>query len=115
MAIVKKKTVTKKPVKKIGVTAPKVRRRRIRQTLDRFHVIAVNANLVPVTTTGWTAVLTRGDTTETANFDSFGVARFNNLTTLTNVSYTLRVRNADGVQRAQRSVPADLEAIVIQV
>ncbi|NMO94368.1 hypothetical protein [Paenibacillus lemnae] len=98
----------KKPVRSAAVR----RRRRIRQTLDRFVVIATNNNDVPRTTTGWTATLTRGTTTITANFDDFGVARFDTISTLTTVSYVLRIRNADGELQVTRNVPADREVYV---
>ncbi len=100
-------------LRKLRASALKKRKRiRIRQTLERFHVIATNLNNIPRDTTGWTANLTRGGVTTTANFDDFGVARFPTINTLTTVSYVLRIRNADGDLLATRSVPADLEVFV---
>ena len=102
-------------LRKAKAAATKKKRRRIRQTLNRFHVFAVNANTgsSPKSTSGWTAVLTREGTTPlTANFDDFGAARFDNLNTLTNFSYTLRIRNADNEQLFQSNVPADREFFV---
>ncbi|WP_159883189.1 hypothetical protein [Paenibacillus puerhi] len=93
-------------------------RRRVRQVFDRFHVVVTNSAGIPRDTTGWTAVMTRtGGTTQTANFDEFGVARFTNLVAPTNFSYTLRVRNADGdlVSGTPKSVPADLEVVVVRI
>ncbi|MDF2723613.1 MAG: hypothetical protein K0Q59_3288 [Paenibacillus sp.] len=120
MAVLTKKQVLIKKamlLKKLRANAVKraaavKKKRRIRQTLDRFHVIATNLNNIPRDTTGWTATLTRGTTTITAPFDDFGVARFNTITTLTNFAYVLRIRNADGEQQTQKSVPADLEVFV---
>lgn len=110
--------MVKKPMAlpKKKMTAVKPKRKKAKQTLTRFHVIVTNANGIPVDTPGWTAVLTRtGSPTLTANFDDTGVARFDTLTTLTTVSRTLRVRNADGDQVAQKFVPADIEAIVVRM
>lgn len=101
-------------LRKAKAAATKKKRRRIRQTLNRFHVFAVNANAgnSPKSTSGWTAVLTRNGTTLTAQFDDFGAARFDTLNTLTNFSYTLRIRNADNEQLFQSNVPADREFYV---
>ncbi|MDF2859378.1 MAG: hypothetical protein K0Q87_5229 [Neobacillus sp.] len=100
-------------IRKLRASALKKKKRiRIRQILDRFHVIATNLNNIPRETTGWTAALTRGATTTTANFDEFGVARFPTIATLTTVSFVLRIRNADGDLLVTRSVPADLEVFV---
>ena len=107
-AAIAAKTITAKTI------VAKRGKKKIKQTLERFHVIATNANGIPLDTPGWTATLTRVGTTRTADFDDFGVARFN-INTLTTVSYTLRVRNADGEQQAQRAVPADLEVIVVRI
>ena len=49
----------------------------------------------------------------TAFFDRFGVVRFNNIGTLTNVSYTLRVFNANGIQFRTRTIPAGVETFAI--
>ncbi|WP_410511926.1 hypothetical protein PaeBR_18015 [Paenibacillus sp. BR2-3] len=99
--------------KKVKAAAPR-KRRRIRQTLDRFIVLATNlaATPVPRDTTGWSASLTTGGTTVTADFDDFGVVRFPTISTLTTVSYTLRIRNAEDVVLVTRTVPADREFYV---
>ncbi|KAI7255709.1 hypothetical protein KC345_g11090, partial [Hortaea werneckii] len=77
--------------------------------LGNFIVLAVNNNNVPYETQGWTATLTRSSgTVITAQFDDFGVAQFNTISTLTTVSYTLRVIDADNVQRTQKFVPSNL-------
>ncbi len=100
--------------KAIAVKKP-ARRRRIRQTLNNFTVIVTNAAGVPRDTTGWTAVLSRvGSQPRTVQFDDFGVAQFN-ITTLTTVSYTLRVRDGENVLQAQRNVPADVQAYVVRL
>lgn len=101
-------------LRKAKAAATKKKRRRIRQTLNRFHVFAVNANTgnSPKSTSGWTAVLTREGTTLNAEFDDFGAARFDNLNTLTNFSYVLRIRNADNEQLFQANVPSDREFFV---
>lgn len=102
-------------IKKLRAAALNKKKKRIRQTLDRFHVIATLANLAntPHDTAGWTATLTRtGITPITANFDDFGVARFATVTTLTTVSYTLTIRNENDVVLFTRTVPADREVFV---
>lgn len=88
------------------------KKRRIRQTFDRFVVLATDLNNVPKESAGWIAALTRGTTTTTAPFDDFGVARFPTITTLTTVSYVLRIRDADGNQLTLKNVPADREFFV---
>ncbi|WP_207952945.1 hypothetical protein [Paenibacillus agricola] len=98
-------------VKKLKASALK-KKKRIRQTFDRLHVIATNLSNAARDTTGWTATLTRGTTTIRADFDEFGVARFGTISTLTTVSYVLRIRNADGDLLATRNVPADIEVFV---
>ena len=109
----KKAMMIKKVMKmrKLKASALK-KKRRIRQTLERFHVIATNLNNAPRDTSGWTAALTRNNVTTTADFDDFGVARFPTINTLTTVTYVLRIRNADGELQAQRSVPPDREVFV---
>ncbi|WP_148927185.1 hypothetical protein [Paenibacillus methanolicus] len=118
-----KKSLTKKVVKKAAVKAVKKsavkkpaarKKRRIRQTLERFHVIAVQQTTtnLPYDTPGWTATLTRGTITLTAEFDDFGVARFNNIPTLTTVGYTLRIFDEANNQLTQKSVPSGLEVYV---
>lgn len=100
-------------VKKARAAAVRPRRRRIRQVLNNFIVLAINTNNVPYETQGWRATLTRSSgTTITAQFDEFGVAQFNTISTLTSVSYTLRIFDADNVQQVQRFVPANREFYV---
>lgn len=99
--------------KKAKASAVKPKRRRIKQVLGNFIVLAVNTNNVPYETQGWTATLTKSSgTVITAPFDEFGVAQFNTISTLTTVSYTLRVIDADNVQRTQKFVPANREFFV---
>ncbi|WP_238654702.1 hypothetical protein [Paenibacillus piscarius] len=100
-------------VKKARAAAVRPRRRRIRQVLNNFIVLAINTNNVPYETQGWRATLTRSSgTTVTAQFDEYGVAQFNTISTLTSVSYTLRIFDADNVQQVQRFVPANREFYV---
>ncbi|WP_052098330.1 hypothetical protein [Paenibacillus stellifer] len=111
-ATVKKTVAVKKPsASRAKAVAPR-RRRRIRQTLDRFVVIATNLNSVPRDTSGWTAELSRNNTTITADFDDFGVARFTSISTLTTVSYILRIRDDNGTVLTTRTVPANREVYV---
>lgn len=88
------------------------KRRRIRQTLDRFIVVATNLNNIPKDSSGWTASLTGGGNTVTADFDDFGVVRFPTISTLTTISYILRIRDANNNVLATRTVPADREFYV---
>ena len=82
--------------------------------LSRLTVVWVQFNGVPFNTTGFFARLTRGGVlVSTASFDSFGVVRFNNIATPTNVSYTLRVFSARGVLFRTRTLPAGIEAFAI--
>ncbi|WP_248925976.1 hypothetical protein [Paenibacillus hamazuiensis] len=90
------------------------KKKRALQTLGNLHIIVTNNNGVPRETTNWTATVTRPGVTMTANFDDFGVARFN-IATLTTVSYTLRVRNANGDLVATRLIPEDVEAYVVRI
>jgi len=102
-------------VQRVRAAAPKNQRRKIKQVLPNFTVIATDLNNIPRQTTGWTATLSRPGTADiTANFDEFGVAVFTTIATLTTVSYTLRVRNADNTLLATRSVPADREVFVVR-
>jgi hypothetical protein len=114
-AVMKKAIMIKRAlmIKQLRAAALRKKKRRIKQVLDRFHVIATNLNNVPHETTDWTASLSRtGAATITAQFDEFGVCRFPTVATLTTVSYTLRIRNADGDLLATRFVPADREVFV---
>ncbi|MEK4041849.1 hypothetical protein NYE44_10845 [Paenibacillus sp. FSL L8-0493] len=120
MAIIKK-TVNKKAVMaskvlaaKKAKAAPTRKKRRIRQTLDRFIVVAIgtNATGTPKDTTGWSASLRAGTTTVTADFDEFGVVRFPTISTLTSVPYLLTLRDESGATIRSFNVPADREFFV---
>ncbi|MFD0673977.1 hypothetical protein [Cohnella sp. GCM10027633] len=81
---------------------------------SRLTVLWVQSSGVPFDTTGFFARLSRGSTlVSTASFDRFGVARFNNIRTLTTVSYTLRLFNANGVLFRTRTIPAGVETFAI--
>ncbi|SEO15392.1 hypothetical protein [Paenibacillus sp. OV219] len=83
-------------------------------TFNRLTVVWVNQNGVPFNTTGFFARLFRnGQLVSTASFDSFGVVRFNNIGTLTNVSYNIRTFNANGVQFRSRNIPAGVQTYAI--
>lgn len=101
--LAKRKPLAKKPAAK---------RRRVRQTFNNLVVLATNFNGVPKETTDFTATLTRGSDTFTAFFDDTGVAVFNGVSTLTEVSYVLRIRNDNNVQVFQGTVPANREFFV---
>ncbi|MFC5530862.1 hypothetical protein [Cohnella yongneupensis] len=58
--------------------------------------------------------MSRGGTlVSTADFDRFGVARFNNIGTLTTISYTLRLFSPAGVLFRTRTIPAGVETFAI--
>jgi hypothetical protein len=118
MALTRKQVEMKKAIikKLIASKMKKVsKKKKIRQNLDNLTIIVTNAAGVPRDTTGWTATLTRGTTTRTANFDDTGVAVFK-IATLTEFAYTLRVRNEDGeLQGSAKSVPANIEAYVLRL
>lgn len=81
---------------------------------SRLTVVWVQGNGVPFNTTGFFARLSRGNqVVSTAGFDRFGVVRFNNIRTLTNVTYTLRTFNANGVLFRTRTIPAGVETFAI--
>lgn len=83
-------------------------------TFSRLTVVWVQNNGVPFDTTGFFARLSRGQTlVSTANFDRFGVVRFNNVNTLTNVTYTLRVFSSNGVLFRTRTIPAGVQTFAI--
>lgn len=92
--------------------APVRRRRRTRQTFDRFVVLATSLGNVPKDSTGWTASLTSGATTVTTDFDDFGVARFPTITTLTTVPYILRIRDDAGNLLTTKNIPPNREFFV---
>ncbi|REK68595.1 MAG: hypothetical protein C6P35_01160 [Cohnella sp.] len=99
-------------VSKRGAQSPK------RQTNDpilgRLTVVWVQPSGLPLNTTGFRARLFRNDASvSTASFDSFGVARFSKIRTLTNVSYTLRVFDSNGVLFRTRTIPAGVETYTI--
>lgn len=116
----------KKPVNKQAVMAAKAlaakrvkaaatrKKRRIRQTLDRFVVLATSlgTNSTPKDSSGWTASLKSGTTTVSADFDDFGVARFPTISTLTTVPYLLTIRDENGVVLKSFNVPSDREFFV---
>lgn len=116
----------KKPVNKQAVMAAKAqaarkvkaaatrKKRRIRQTLDRFIVLATSTgtNSTPKNSSGWTATLKNGSTTVSADFDDFGVVRFPTISTLTTVSYLLTIRDENGVILKSFNVPSDREFFV---
>ncbi|MFC4809103.1 hypothetical protein [Paenibacillus sp. GCM10023250] len=89
----------------------------IRQTgpiFDRLTVVWVQFNGVPFDTTGFFAQLVRnGRVVSTASFDRFGVVRFNNIPTLTNVSYTIRTFDRSGFLFRSRFIPARVETFAI--
>ncbi len=81
---------------------------------NRLTVVWVQNSGVPFNTTGFFASLTRGNRLiSTANFDPFGVVRFNNVPTLTNVSFTLRVFSSNGILFRTRFIPAGVETFAI--
>lgn len=91
------------------------RRRRIRQTLNRLHVVAVrtNAASTPHNTTGWTATIEQtGAADQTVNFDNTGVARFPQIPTLTANATRLTIENAAGDTLFERNFAAGREVIV---
>lgn len=80
----------------------------------RLTVLWVQSSGVPFDTTGFFARLSTGSTlVSTASFDRYGVARFNNIRTLTTVSYTLRLFNENGVLFRTRTIPAGVETFAI--
>jgi hypothetical protein len=80
----------------------------------RLTVVWVQNNGVPFNTTGFFARLIRnGRIVSVAFFDNFGVVRFNNIRTLTNVSFTLQTFNRNGVLFRTRTIPAGVEAFAI--
>lgn len=101
--LAKRKPLAKKPVAK---------RRRVKQTFNNLVVLATNFNGVPKDTTDFTATLTRGSSTFNAFFDDTGVAIFFDVSTLTEFSYVLRIRNEDNTQVFQGTVPANREFFV---
>ena len=94
-----------KPIKAAGNGGP---------TFNRLTVVWVQSNGVPFDTTGFFARLFRGNTlVQTAAFDRFGVVRFSRVSTLTNVSYTIRVIDSSGVTFRSRNIPAGVETFAV--
>ncbi|WP_339315973.1 hypothetical protein [Paenibacillus sp. FSL R10-2734] len=119
--------IIKKPVNKQAVMAAKAlaakkakaaatrKKRRVRQTLDRFIVVAIgtNATGTPKDTAGWTASLIRtGNPPITADFDEFGVVRFPTVSTLTTVAYLLTLNDENGNALRSFNVPSGREFFV---
>ncbi|WP_308638482.1 hypothetical protein [Paenibacillus silvisoli] len=83
-------------------------------TFNRLTVSWVDQNGVPFLTNGFFAQLIRNNqVVSTASFDPFGVVRFNNITTLTNVSFTIRTFNSNGVLFRQRFIPSGVQTFAI--
>ncbi|NIK72031.1 hypothetical protein [Paenibacillus sp. BK720] len=82
---------------------------------SRLTIVWVNEEGIPFNTTGFFARLSRGNTiVSTANFDRFGVVRFNNITTLTTATFTLRIfRSADGALFRTRTIPSGVETFAV--
>lgn len=98
----------------IRTKVSKVTRSQNGPILRRLTVVWVQNNGVPFDTTGFFARLSRGNTVvSTAGFDNFGVVRFSNIRTLTNVTYTIRTFNDNGVLFRTRTIPAGVETYAI--
>ncbi|PZD94660.1 hypothetical protein DNH61_17050 [Paenibacillus sambharensis] len=83
-------------------------------TFRRLTVSWVQQNGVPFDTTGFFARLYQGSRiVQTAAFDRFGVVRFSRVPTLTDVPYTIRVIDENGVQYRQRTIPAGVQTYAI--
>ncbi|WP_415839634.1 hypothetical protein [Paenibacillus tarimensis] len=83
-------------------------------TFIRLTVSWVQQNGVPFDTTGFFARLYQGNRiVQTAAFDRFGVVRFSRVPTLTDVTYTIRVIDQNGVQFRQRTIPAGVQTYSI--
>jgi hypothetical protein len=82
---------------------------------SRLTVVWVTGGGIPFNTTGFFARLSRGNTiVSTANFDRFGVVRFNNVTTLTTATFTLRIfRSSDGALFRTRTIPSGVETFAV--
>lgn len=82
--------------------------------LNRFTVVWVQLNGVPFSTPGFFARVFVGNRLiSTRSFDRFGVVRFNNIGTLTNVALTIQIFNSNGVLFRTRRVPAGVEAFAV--
>ncbi|KQN96147.1 hypothetical protein [Paenibacillus sp. Leaf72] len=83
-------------------------------TFNRLTVVWVTTSGVPFNTTGFFARLFRGNTVVAiAAFDRFGVVRFNQIETLTNVSYTIRLFNSNGVLFRTAFIPAGVQTFAV--
>ncbi|WP_338552958.1 hypothetical protein [Paenibacillus sp. KS-LC4] len=83
-------------------------------TFNRLTVVWVTNNGVPFNTTGFFARLFRGDNVvAVASFDRFGVVRFNQIQTLTSVSYTIRLYNSNGVLFRTAFIPAGVQTFAV--
>ncbi|MFC4779598.1 hypothetical protein ACFO9Q_22690 [Paenibacillus sp. GCM10023252] len=83
-------------------------------TFSRLTVLWVGSNGVPFDTSGFFARLFRGNSiVQTASFDGFGVVRFSRVSTLTTVSYTIRLYNENGVQFRVRTIPAGVQTYAV--
>ncbi|MCM3630948.1 hypothetical protein M3194_26830 [Paenibacillus glycanilyticus] len=83
---------------------------------SRLTVVWVNENGVAFdTSAGYFARLFRGTTiVSTSSFDRFGVVRFNNITTLTNSIFTIRIyRISDGALYRTRTIPSGVETFAV--
>ncbi|QKS48906.1 hypothetical protein HUB94_29700 (plasmid) [Paenibacillus cellulosilyticus] len=101
-----------------GGTVVKVRRPSLTAstspTLNRLTVVWVQNNGVPFRTTNFFAELIRnGRVVSQAVFDPFGVVVFNNIGTLTQVSYQLRTFNPSGILQRVRTIPAGVQAFAL--
>ncbi len=101
--------------KQAQAAAARRKRRRVRQTLDRLIVIVTTQGGNPRNTSGWTATLTGGPSPVTAEFDDFGVVRFPTISTLTEIEYLLRVRDANNNTVANRTIPANREYFIVRI
>ncbi|GGD75729.1 hypothetical protein [Paenibacillus nasutitermitis] len=81
---------------------------------NRLTVVWVQGNGVPFNTTGFFARLIRNNqVVSTASFDRFGVVRFNNIGTLTRVSFRLQLFNSRGILFRTRTIPAGVETFAV--
>jgi len=81
---------------------------------SRLTVVWVQGNGVPFNTTGFFARLIRDDrVVSTASFDRFGVVRFNNIDTLTRVSYRIQLFDSRGILFRTRTIPAGVETFAV--
>lgn len=83
-------------------------------TFNRLTVVWVQSSGVPFQTTNFFAQLIRnGRVVSQAVFDPFGVVRFNNIGTLTQVSYELRAFNPIGILQRVRTIPRGVQTFAI--